>query len=63
MGSRAPAHFAAGYLHELTGEDMEEYIIGCYEVDHELTVKVLEAMDQYRKKNRENEKNWQQKNA
>ena len=31
FGKKGPAHWAAGYLDELTGVDMEEYILDCYE--------------------------------
>ena len=42
-----PAHFAGGYLEELTGEDMHEYILGCYEDNKELELQVMIAMSFY----------------
>ena len=53
-GKHAPAHWAAGYLEELTGEDMHEYILGCYVDSKELELQVLIAMDYYEKDDREN---------
>lgn len=53
-GEHAPAHWAAGYLEELTGEDMHEYILGCYEDSKELELQVLIAMDYYQENDREN---------
>ena len=48
----APAQFAAGYLLELTGEDFEDYIVGCYTPNDDLTNKLDEAMSYYSKNQR-----------
>ena len=43
----APAEWAAGYLLELTGEDMQDYILSCYEPNEELELQMMIAMDKY----------------
>jgi len=43
----APAHFAAGYLFELTGEDYHDYIVACYTPNSELTDQMQTIMDFY----------------
>jgi hypothetical protein len=53
-GKNAPAHWAAGYLEELTGEDMHKYILDCYEDSKDLELQMLIAMDYYEKDDREN---------
>ena len=43
----APAHFIAGWLNGLTGDDLKDHIYTCYRPDKELTDTLYDAMEAY----------------